>query len=148
MRDLQRFRKRAEGGAGQSREPVRNEPRLVSLGRRQTRRVATIRDVIRLMGMKGTTSDLVKVNFRYSARDREIQARVYTHQSVYREQGWNMRGWRPRTAEEWEQLGEQYLAAFMVAYGIPSEVAGSGVEPNPIISFQIGREEPIDYEYE
>ena len=147
MRNVQRYRQESEGGPGQRRTPTRLEPRIRRLARRGTTRAATVRDVIRLMGMQGTTSDHLEVNFRYSPRDRMITASVYTHQSVYRGVGWRMRGFLPRDADEWETLGERYLEAFMVAYGMPSEVAQLGTEGTPGISFTIGREEPIDYDY-
>ena len=45
-------------------------------------------------------------------------------------------------------LGQQYLEAYAIAYGMPGELVAYGVgEEDPVFIFTIGREEGIDYDY-
>lgn len=156
MRNLQRYEQTRTGGAGQRRTARKIEPRLASIARTEQRRRAvplSVRDVVRLMGMRGTTTSFVLVKFAYSspknpARKREIEVGVYTSQGVYRDVGWPMRGRAPRSAEGWEELGAMYLEGWAIAYGIPGELVTGGVEGDPIFLFTIGREAGVTYDYE
>ena len=156
LRNLERYEQRRKGGSGQSRAPVKLAPRLANIARTEQRRRSTprsTRDVIRLMGMQGTTTSFVLVKFKYSSpknpqRLREIEVKVYTSQSVYRDVQWPMRGKVPRSEEEWAELGSKYLEGWAIAYGMPGELVDDGVDDTPIFLFAIGREEGVDYDYE
>lgn len=155
MRQLQRGEQRRSGGTGESRSAANIAPRVVTVANIETNRINTpkgVADVIRLMGMRGTTTSFVKATFAYSSpknprRDRQIEASVYTAQSVYRDVGWRMRGFRPQDEEAWDQLGQQYLEAWAIAYGMAGEVVAGGTANDPIFIFTIGGEEGVQYDY-
>ncbi len=151
MRGLQRAEKRRTGEAGQSRPGTHLVPQLVTVANIRTNRrntPTTASDVIRLMGMKGTTSSYFRATVTVSSdtRDRTIDTIVYTARSVYRSVGWPMRGRLPRSDDEWADLGALYVTAFAIAYGIG---AGMDVDdsPEPILQFTIGRGEGIQCDY-
>jgi hypothetical protein len=155
MRNLQRYEKERTGAAGQKRTPTKLLPRLRSIAKTEQRRRATPRsvsDVIRLMGREGTTSTLLLATFGYSssrnpARRREIDAVIYTRREVYRRSGWPMRGRVPRDADEWQELGEAYLMAWGEAYGMGGDLPASGVDETPVLLFEIGRGDGVQYEF-
>lgn len=151
MRGLQRAEQRRTGGPGQSRSGAKQESQIVTVANIRAHRrntPTTVQDVIRLMGMKGTTSSYVRATVTVSSdtRSRTIDTTVYTAQSVYRSVGWPMRGRQPRNDGEWAALGEQYVSAFARAYGIGAGMDVEG-EPEPIFQFTIGRGEGIECEY-
>lgn len=153
MRQLQRAEKRRTGGPGQSRSGANVAPQIVTVAKIRANRRNTptgVSDVIRLMGMKGTTTSYVRAMTTVSSdtRSRTIEARVYTQQSVYRSVGWPMRGRVPRDDDAWADLGARYFQAFARAYGVGEMTVDD--EPQPIFQFTIGRDdetEAIDYDY-
>jgi hypothetical protein len=151
LRNLQRYQKAATGTPGEARIPTRKiGPRLRNISQAQRQRATprTAGDVIRLMGMQGTTTTLISGWLRYSedTRNRSIESRVFTSQANYRYVAWPMRGRVPRDSREWETLGRQYVEAWAIAYGAPGLRADPG-SGDPVFQFIIGREEPIHYDF-
>jgi hypothetical protein len=141
MRNLQRYR---DG----SRTPGKLGPRLSNIAKAQKRRSTrplTVADVIRLMGSEGTTTTMVQATFSYEAqRPRVIEATVFTAPEVYTEVGW---GPVPRAESGWHRAGLRYLEAYLIAYGMPGQVAAGGAEGTPVIHFTIGAPEDGEVDY-
>lgn len=150
MRRLQRYEQFRTGGGGQARNPRGAPPRIIIIARIEATRQntpATLADVIRLMGMRGTTSLDFEARVKVSSdeRWRKISAAVYTAQSVYRSVGWPMRGRSPDSGDEWLELGLMYGQAFLIAYGMPSAYLVD--DGSPLFLFTIGREDGVIYDY-
>jgi hypothetical protein len=150
LRRLQRYEQYRKGKGGQASRPAMTDELTKAARKEQARRATpkTVSGVIRMMGSRGTTTSLVKVTFSYaSSRQREIDIPVYTARSVYVDVGWPMGGKVPRTEPQWDALGELFLEAFCIAYGIPAELAQDGFDDAPVFHFTIGREAGVQYDY-
>jgi len=150
MRQLQRAEKRRTGAPGESRSGASLVPRVVTVAnvsRNRSNTPTTVRDVIRLMGMKGTTSLRFKCTVQVSAdkRDRDIAVPIYVHPKLYRDVGWPMRGISPRSTDQWGLLAGRYAHAVLTAYGLAEGTAITGT--GELFLFTIGREDGVLYDY-